>query len=48
MEGNFEIAGEYLEINRPILLVYTWVASWTGDLKTNVRWELAPTNPGTP
>lgn len=45
--GNFEIVGEYLEINPPHLLVYTWVASWTGDVKTTVRWELESANKGT-
>lgn len=47
-QGNaFEISGRFLEINRPILLAYTWVASWTGDLETIVRWELEPKNAGT-
>lgn len=41
--GNFEVSGEYLEIEAPHLLVYSWVASWTGDAKTTVRWELHPT-----
>jgi uncharacterized protein YndB with AHSA1/START domain len=43
----FEVSGEYLEVHPPRLLVYTWVASWTGDVKTTVRWELEPTNQGT-
>jgi uncharacterized protein YndB with AHSA1/START domain len=43
----FEVFGEYLEVDRPRLLVHTWVASWTGDVKTTVRWELEPTNRGT-
>jgi uncharacterized protein YndB with AHSA1/START domain len=43
----FTAAGEYLEVDRPRLLVYSWVASWTGDVKTTVRWELEPANPGT-
>lgn len=45
--GNFEVTGEFLEIDAPHLLVYTWVASWTGEVKTTVRWELSPTNQGT-
>ena len=43
----FEVSGEYLEVRPPRLLVYTWVASWTGDVKTTVRWELEPMNQGT-
>lgn len=45
--GNFEITGEYLEIDSPRLLVCTWVASWTGAAKTTVCWELEPTEQGT-
>lgn len=45
--GMFEARGEYLEIDPPRLLVYTWVASWTGDAQTTVRWELEPTKQGT-
>lgn len=44
---NFEASGEYLEIDPPHLLVYSWVASWTGDAKTTVRWELHPDKEGT-
>jgi uncharacterized protein YndB with AHSA1/START domain len=44
---SFEVSGEYLEIDPPRLLVSTWVASWTGDVKTTARWELEPTNQGT-
>lgn len=45
--GKFEVAGEYLEIDPPRSLAYTWTASWTGDAKTVVRWELSPANNGT-
>jgi uncharacterized protein YndB with AHSA1/START domain len=45
--GRFEVAGQYLEVSRPRLLVHTWIASWTGDSETTVRWELAPTAKGT-
>jgi len=44
---NFEASGEYLEIDPPHLLVYSWVASWTGDARTTVRWELYPDKEGT-
>jgi len=36
----FHVGGEYLEVDPPRLLAYSWVASWTGPLKTVVRWEL--------
>jgi uncharacterized protein YndB with AHSA1/START domain len=45
--GSFEVTGEYLEVDPPRLLVYTWIATWTGDVRTTVRWELNPTNQGT-
>jgi uncharacterized protein YndB with AHSA1/START domain len=45
--GTFEIVGEYLEVQPSRLLVTTWVATWTGDAKTTVRWELQPVNGGT-
>lgn len=46
--GNpFETSGKFVEINRPKILAYTWVASWTGDLETLVRWELEPSGEGT-
>lgn len=38
----FQVGGEYLEIDPPHQLAYTWIASWTGTLKTVVRWELEP------
>lgn len=40
--GKFEVSGEYLEIVPPRFLVSTWVASWTGDMTTTIRWELEP------
>jgi uncharacterized protein YndB with AHSA1/START domain len=43
----FEISGEYLEVDPPRLLVSTWVATWTGDVQTTVRWELEPADGGT-
>jgi uncharacterized protein YndB with AHSA1/START domain len=36
----FRVEGEYLEVDPPRLLVHTWSASWTGAIKTVVRWEL--------
>jgi uncharacterized protein YndB with AHSA1/START domain len=45
--GQFDAHGEYLEIDPPRLLVHTWIASWTGDVKTIVRWELEPSKGGT-
>jgi uncharacterized protein YndB with AHSA1/START domain len=36
----FQVTGEYLEVTPPRLLVHTWIASWTGDAETTVRWEL--------
>lgn len=45
--GKFEISGEYLEIDPPRLLATTWIASWTGEVQTIVRWELTPKDHGT-
>lgn len=45
--GPFEVSGEYLQVDPPRLLEHTWIASWTGDAKTTVRWELEPTASGT-
>jgi uncharacterized protein YndB with AHSA1/START domain len=42
-DGNtFQVGGEYLEVDPPRLLVHTWIASWSGNLETVVRWELEP------
>src|ERR1700680_1795285 len=38
----FRVDGEYLEVDPPRILVHTWIASWSGPLKTVVRWELEP------
>ncbi len=45
--GQFEVRGEYLEVDPPRLLVHSWIASWTGDARTTVRWELEPQENGT-
>lgn len=44
---SFHVSGEYLELDPPRLLVYTWIASWSGSLKTVVRWELTASGGGT-
>lgn len=46
-DGRFEVFGEFVEVNPPLLLAYTWTASWTGDTRTAVRWELEPEGRGT-
>ncbi|HEY6766339.1 MAG TPA: SRPBCC domain-containing protein [Candidatus Sulfotelmatobacter sp.] len=38
----FHVEGEYLEVDPPRLLVHTWIGSYSGELKTVVRWELEP------
>lgn len=38
----FRVEGEYLEIDPPRLLVYTWIAPYTGSVVTTVRLELEP------
>ena len=43
----FHVSGEYLEYPPPRLLVHTWVASYMGELKTTVRWELKAEKGGT-
>ena len=45
--SNFEVHGEILELDRPRVLAYSWVSSWTGDAETVVRWELEPRDNGT-
>ena len=41
------VHGEYLEVDRPRLLVYTWRASWDDFAETLIRMELTPTSAGT-
>src|SRR5579859_5705253 len=43
----FEASGEYVEVDPPRLLVQTWVASWTAQVQTIVRWDLQPKGQGT-
>lgn len=47
--GRIEHHGEFLEVDRPRLLVQTWYANWHPDPshRTIVRWELMPTKTGT-
>lgn len=50
VDGNgrpFEIAGEYTELDPPRLIASTWVATWTGNAKTMLRWELTAEGDGT-
>jgi len=39
---SFRVDGEYLEIDPPRRLVYTWFASFCAEQKTTVHWELEP------
>jgi len=41
------VHGEYLEVQRPHLLVYTWIPSWDGMAETLIRMELTSTASGT-
>ena len=43
----YEVEGEYVEVDPPHRLAYTWVASWSGALQTVVRWELTAAPGGT-
>jgi len=45
----FQARGEILELDRPRLLAYTWIANWHDhpDSATTVRWELTPRAGGT-
>jgi uncharacterized protein YndB with AHSA1/START domain len=43
----FHVSGEYLAVDPPRLLSHTWIASWSGPMKTVVRWELEPVVGGT-
>jgi len=45
--GPFEVVGQYMEVEPPCLLVHSWIASWTGNARTTVRWELEPKDDGT-
>lgn len=34
----YHVGGEYLEIDPPRTVSFTWIASWSGPAKTLVRW----------
>jgi uncharacterized protein YndB with AHSA1/START domain len=41
------VDGEYIEVDPPRLLVYTWRPSWDDYAVTTVRYDLMPTTTGT-
>ena len=41
------VGGEYLEVDPPRRLVYTWRPSWDNFKETTVRYDLVPTVTGT-
>jgi len=45
--GPFEVKGKFLDIDSPRRLRYTWIATWTGSVRTTVQWELTATPKGT-
>jgi uncharacterized protein YndB with AHSA1/START domain len=45
--GKFQVEGEYLEIDPPRLLVYSWRSSWRDFKESKVRWDLTPSAGGT-
>jgi uncharacterized protein YndB with AHSA1/START domain len=48
MRGNtFWMSGEFLEIDPPKLLVYTWLSSMPGETPSTVRIDLVPESNGT-
>jgi uncharacterized protein YndB with AHSA1/START domain len=44
--GDIAVHGEFVEVNPPSRLAYTWESNWMAAL-TNVLWELDPQNNGT-
>ena len=40
--SSFEVKGEYLKIDPPRHLAYTWKPSWAHPLETTVYWDLEP------
>ncbi len=46
MGGPITVHGEFLEIDPPRLLAYTWTSSWM-PVSTEVRWELEAQGSGT-
>jgi len=43
----FTVEGEYLELDPPRALAYTWRSSWAQFRESRVRWELIPQASGT-
>lgn len=43
----YEVHGEYLQVDPPRLLEFTWSPSWAGPMNTVVRVELSPSGEGT-
>jgi len=43
----YHVGGEYVEIDPPRMVSFTWVASWSGPVKTLVRWDLEESGEGT-
>jgi len=43
----YHVEGEFVEVDPPRRLSYTWTASWSGPLKTLVRWDLDAADGGT-
>jgi uncharacterized protein YndB with AHSA1/START domain len=46
-EYQYEVYGEYLQVDPPRLLEFTWSPSWAGPMNTVVRMELTPSGEGT-
>jgi uncharacterized protein YndB with AHSA1/START domain len=42
-----QVHGEYLAVEPPRLLVFTWEPSWEGYARTTIRYDLVPTGAGT-
>ena len=38
--SSFRVNGEYLAVDPPRHLAHTWIATWAGELKTTVYWDL--------
>jgi uncharacterized protein YndB with AHSA1/START domain len=41
------VGGEYVEVDPPRRLVYTWRPSWDDFVETTIRFDLQPTSAGT-
>jgi uncharacterized protein YndB with AHSA1/START domain len=45
--STYNVSGEYVDVDPPRLVSYTWLASFSGPIKTLVRWELEADAGGT-